>query len=242
VISSIQEAIERGTFIPFARKLPMKTEEWKLALEEGSSPVLYAQAWSMVHFLVYGDGGRYGDALDDYLRLLNEAVPAEEAFVRVFGPNIQAFENRWKAHVAALRPGALLTALEQIEVLAAGALELSRDGVIPGSLEELQRHLSDIGFTHALRWHGVGVELRGGDPALYALPRDELTSVPPVFVVEKLDLARLTLREQRLEEQHPSPPAIGTLHLAPRELRIKWMRDPASGQVQRYEIVLEEPR
>jgi hypothetical protein len=238
VLDSVQEAIELGEYVPFARMLRMTSEQWQRSLHDGSASLLYNQSWSMVHFLVYGDGGRYVSAFEQYLRLLNSGVMAEEAFVRVFGADVQSFEERWKTHTAAARPSAFLTAMERIEFLAEGALELSRSGTIPGSVRELRDRLVAVGFVHRLHKHGLDVQLRAEDSTLYTIPMDDLARAQPVFELERLNVNQLPPRLRYREEQHPSPPSIRTRDLAPKGLAIVWKRAEDNGPVVGYEIAV----
>ncbi|NIM64053.1 MAG: hypothetical protein GTO30_21105, partial [Acidobacteria bacterium] len=60
---------------------------------------------------------------------------SEDAFVRAFETDdIEAFEKSWKQYALNTRPDGFLTALQRIEFLAEGALELSREGVTSETL------------------------------------------------------------------------------------------------------------
>jgi hypothetical protein len=236
VLQGIKQAIELDRTIPFRRMLSISPDDWMRGLREGSAPLQYNQAWSMVQFLVYGDGGRYVKAFDGYLRLVNAAVPSEVAFARSFGPDVQAFERRWKTFTLNSSPSAFIAAMERIEFLAEGALELSRQGIVPASLAELRRQLEGIGFRHTLARHGLDLELQADDPELYQIPRDDLADEQPVFVVEPVNPARLPARLRRFEQEHPAPPLIRTEHLEPHGLELTWRRDLDGGRVAGYEI------
>ena len=241
VINRVKQAIERGSHVPFSQMLSMTSERWGEALRSGTAGVHYSQAWSMVHFLVYGDNGKYVEAFERYLRFLNGGLPSENAFVRAFGDDIAAFERRWTEYAIAARPSAFLAALERIEFLAEGALELARRGVHPESLEALRDAMREIEFVYLVRKHGLDVKLRADDDAVFTIPAGELTGEPPIFIVSKADPGRLSRRERFLEKTDPSPPAIATEHLRPNVLSVRWHRNPdaapGSGGF-RYEIVV----
>ena len=192
---------------------------------------------SMVHFLVYGDGGKYVGEFEKYLHNLANGLPSAEAFKRSFGEDIAAFENRWKQYALAARPSALVTALERLEFLAEGALELARLKRHPRDLGALKAGLREINFTHVLKTHGVESRLSAADDAMFQIPADDLCPEPPVFIVAPLNLHGLSRREQRLEQLSPTPPSIGTEHLRPRNLAVKWVRDPQDHSF-RYELDL----
>jgi hypothetical protein len=247
VLEAVKDAIERGTFIPFREMLTMDSARWRVALQEGTAATQYHQAWSMVHFLVYapdektGKPGKYVGAFETYLRKLNSGVAYEDAFVQAFGKDsnvIEAFEKRWKAYALEARPSAFVTALERIEFLAEGALELSRSGLVPGSLEQMKEQLQAIGFSQSLGVHGAETTLHAADENLYVIPMDDLAAERPIFVVEAPRLGTLVARRRLLEEKQRTPPSITTKHLRPRGLSIGWSRDRKSGVIS-YEIVVK---
>jgi hypothetical protein len=237
VVESVKNAIELDEYVHFRRMLSMSPGQWMEHVNGGDSSIMYHQAWSMVHFLVYGEGGRYQSAFEEYLRQLNKGIPPEHAFVRVFGEDVNAFEERWLEHARSAKPSAFITALERIEFLAEGALELSRDGIVPESLEELKEHLREIGFTHTVGHHGLKTQLSAEDDATFTIPMDGLTPEQPVFVVEKPKLRFSSIRERRAEEAQPTPCAISTENLRPRRMEIRWIRDRDTLELH-YEIVI----
>ena len=239
VIGRVRQAIELDTYLPFRRMLSMSPQQWSSALGGETAALQYHQAWSMVHFLVYGDNGRYVERFEAYLRLLNAGFPSEHAFIRAFETDeIHAFERRWRQYAQAARPSAFITSLERIEFLAEGALELSRRGVAPQSIEELRDALVAIDFVFPLKKHEVSVELRADDEAMYRIPQDDLADEQPIFVVIKTRRGQLTRRQRKLEETAPTPLTIATEDLRPKAISIRWMRDRTSGELS-YELVVK---
>ena len=238
VIETVKGAIEREEHIAFSRLLAIDDTQWSQLVQTGRAELVYHQSWSIVHFLVYGDGGRYQQPFERYLGLINQGVPADNAFREVFGDNLGAFEERWKLYALAATPSAFVTALERIEVLAEGALELSQQGTIPGSLEELKESLRAIDFSHFVNHHGRVVEQRVDHDEAFEIPIDGLCKAVPVFDVSKPKPRLRTLRDRRREESAPTPSRIVTDNLRPRNLGIDWQRDPETDEVF-YEIVVE---
>ena len=58
----------------------------------------YDQAWSMVHFLAYGDGGRYQRAFEAYMRLVSRGRSSEDAWNLTFSNDPAGFERQWRAY------------------------------------------------------------------------------------------------------------------------------------------------
>lgn len=240
VINRLQNAIELGEYIPLRRMLTMDSVQWSAQVRRGDASLRYNQAWSMVHFLVYGDNGRYVSAFEQYLKLINAGYTSEQSFVRAFGsPDIEAFENRWKAFTSRMQPSAFVTAMERIEFLAAGALHLRQQEFVPQSLEELKAKLQEADFTYTLGAHSVETVLEASDESLYVIPDDDLSDEQPVFKVGLVDLRRATFRQRKIAEHHPYPCAIRTQHLKPHELSVRWMRDAEKPDSFTYRIVVE---
>lgn len=240
VLEAVKNAIELNKYVPFRQMLAMTPKQWGGALEDGSASINYHQAWSMVHFLVYGHGGRHLGAFETYLRHLNNGLPSEQAFVKSFGSDIAAFESEWKKYARAARPSSFISALERIEFLAEGALVLSRRKICPETLDALRQALREIKFTHTIKTHGVEVKLSADDDGLFTIPKDDLTTPEqqPAFVVSEPKTSRMTRREKMLEETNPTPPSIATEHLQPRSMHVRWVRNKKDSTFS-YQIVVK---
>ncbi len=226
VIKRIRDAIELNEHIPLRRMLTMDGQLWGAQVRRGDAALQYHQAWSMVQFLVYGDGGRYVQAFENYLKMINAGYTSEQSFIRAFGsPDIEAFEKQWKEFVLQMQPSAFVTAMERMEFLAAGALHLREQKIVPETLEELKAKLRAVGFTYTLGAHGVETVLNADDDSLFVIFEDDLSDQQPVFAVGAIDLRRATFRERKLAEQHPFPCGIQTQHLQPHEISVRWVRD-----------------
>lgn len=90
-LRKVQAAITGNKLLAFADMVTMSYREWSL----GRHPHQYDQAWSMVHFLVHGDNGKYRLALVGFISDMAKARPLAQAFIRRFGTNMVAFEKRY---------------------------------------------------------------------------------------------------------------------------------------------------
>lgn len=239
-LQRLRDAIEKNEYIPFRTMLSMTGETWNAAVTGGSAQLQYQQAWSMVQFLVYGDNGRYQGAFEKYLHAINAGYRSYDAWVRAFGDdNLTSFEARWRDYILRVKPTAFITALERIEFLAAGMQELTRRGTTANTLDTLRDELRAIDFAYNVQSHGFRVTHRASDDALFEIPMDDLARVQPAFTVERKPRRLPTLRERRLEEQHPTPADIFTAGLKPHDLRVMWVRDKDDPSVFTYEIVVQ---
>jgi hypothetical protein len=240
MLDEVRSSLELGTYVPFDRMLVMTPQRWSEALENDSAAGLYTQSWSMVHFLIYGDDGRYLNRFEHYLRLINAGYPSRESFVRAFETkDFEAFERRWKEYVALTSPSSFITALERLEFLAEGALALSRNSVFPESLDDLREGLVGIEFTLALRNHAAAYELRT-EGRMFTIPPTGVSregGYEPVFTVSRPKLHELTKPQRSLEQAWPTPSVIETMYLKPRDLAVRWHRGE-DGETFTYDILV----
>ena len=119
-LRSLQGYLRDGRTVPFRRMLTMTYPQWSEIVKEKdpndpaadpggtgaggeeddeptpTSGVIYAQAWSMVHFLVHADEGKYRKAFSAMIHDISRGADRETAFTRHIGRNVEAFEQRYK--------------------------------------------------------------------------------------------------------------------------------------------------
>ena len=69
----------------------MTREQWNSRLSGGN----YDQAWSMVHFLVHADDGKYQKGFARFINDVAAGRPWRLAFIRRFGKDVDAFQLRY---------------------------------------------------------------------------------------------------------------------------------------------------
>ena len=90
-LNRVRETIKSKELLPLSKMLEMSHKEWNSKLSSRN----YLQAWSMVHFLVHADKGKYQKALSDYIRDLSQGRSSSAAFAKRFGKNTKAFQDRY---------------------------------------------------------------------------------------------------------------------------------------------------
>jgi tetratricopeptide (TPR) repeat protein len=63
----------------------------------------YAQAWSMVHFLMHGRGGKYRPLFERYIKVLLETRSTAEARSVFTGQDLATIQREWLSYVKSLR-------------------------------------------------------------------------------------------------------------------------------------------
>ncbi len=97
-LKRVKAQIKGNKFLPFTEMLTMSHEEWN----SGLSMRNYDQGWSMLHFLVHADDGKYVEALTRHISDLSRGASPIESFAARFGKDIAAFQQRCNEWWAAL--------------------------------------------------------------------------------------------------------------------------------------------
>ena len=92
-LKRLKDSITKNTLQPIPRIMLMSPQDWRAALSIAN----YDQAWSMVHFLVHGENGKYQQAFSACIREISQGQPFEKAWLDTLGP-ADGFEARWKAY------------------------------------------------------------------------------------------------------------------------------------------------
>ncbi len=90
-LERVKEMIKDKRLLPLVELITMTHTQWNAALRKDN----YDQAWSMVHFLVHGDGGKYQKAFASFVNDIAAHRPWKLAFTRRFGRDLDAFQRRY---------------------------------------------------------------------------------------------------------------------------------------------------
>jgi hypothetical protein len=99
-LRNLQSALESGwEGFPFEFVVRESKEQFYSLAPE----LQYAQAWSMVHFLVHGKGGKYRPLLDRYMKVLIETRSTAEAREVFKSADLPTIQREWLSYVKSLR-------------------------------------------------------------------------------------------------------------------------------------------
>lgn len=90
-LARIKLWMSRGHTISIEQMMKMPHALWNAQM----SIVNYDQAWSMVYFLAHGDGGKYQQPLNSFLRDVSKGDNWERAWSKHFGRGVRDFEKKW---------------------------------------------------------------------------------------------------------------------------------------------------
>ena len=174
-IAHVKDALHYGYAIDCQHLMNLSHRDWSHTLRTNASrsELLYAQAWSMVYFMIHGDDARYLRSFEIYLRLLSNGQPHEEAFRNAFGFAAErALEDRWRSYALRQTADPVNVAAGRLEFLGAALdYKQQRREIMPRNLDELRRDLQQRGFTLTRTAHGLKSELHAVDGELFTYTR-----------------------------------------------------------------------
>ncbi|MBI1337596.1 MAG: DUF1570 domain-containing protein [Phycisphaera sp.] len=167
----IQDALKNKREVGFDRLLNITGQQWarELNTDADKGALNYAQAWSVVYFLVHGQNKKYQPYFEKYLHFVGEGQSSEEAFKKAFGSNdTDPFRKRWVEYIESLEPDALTTARYRMEFLAR-AMQFMADQKrpMPQTLDDLRTVLKRSHFEMTYTANGMTIVIKAEDDSLY---------------------------------------------------------------------------
>jgi len=167
----LHAAIEQDSLIPFDRFFSMSDNEWAAHVRSGHARLNYLQAWSLVHFLLYAQNGKYEQGFMRFLVQLNRDIGWQQAFVAAFGmPDFRTMEREWLAYIKEEIPTDYRETVRRLDFLAAGTAKLADEKVFPTSVEELREALRKAKFEHSSALYGEKRTFSASDIEAFTVP------------------------------------------------------------------------
>ncbi len=179
-LQHVRQAIENQQAIPFATMIHMTPREWSANVQAGGDAghLQYAQAWSMVHFLVHARPA-YQKAFMAYLTNIHRGVPSGRAFEQAFGSSdYRSFQQAWLQYVADLEPDALTTAAGRLMFLAQGLKMLRARNESVNSMDQLRQKLQAVNFRVRQVSHASVRQFHASDEVNFQPPDDPDSRLP----------------------------------------------------------------
>jgi len=165
------KAVEERKTLPLDRLFSVDGKLWSEQVRASDADSLYLQSWSLVHFLVLADQGKYESGFLSFLVQLNRNVEWRKAFVAAFGmPDFQALETKWLEYVRSRPPTNYRETVCRLKFLAAGMTELHKQGRRPASIAELRQQLQEIKFECEIDLFGKARKLSAADARVFEVP------------------------------------------------------------------------
>lgn len=178
----IKSALQSGSAIPFDDLLNLSNQGWSLILQR--SPELaglaYAQAWSICHFLVHGDNGKYRGAFEKMLKGISAGHSVRESFALAFRTSsTSGFRKRWEKYVQTVKPDPVTLAVERLQFLGRGVtLLVKRETKFEPNIDGLETALRNLGYRMIRTTSGVRTEFDSADHANFVYQRNDGSTEP----------------------------------------------------------------
>ena len=231
VIHSIQTAIAKNQAFGFGEFIRMSDTEWGRRVTSGDARagIMYDQAWSIAHFLVHAENGKYADRFQQFLAATGEGSTVDQALKIAFGSSdVSPFENAWRQYIAELEPDPIATAVERLEFLGEGLMALQGMGVRPTTIEDLRRELIAREFRWIVPTHASVRTFEATDDSLYTAP-ESARGKPGAIAMEAAttpgSAKRRGKRNQGEADESASMPMDIVITGQPVEIRLTWFRD-----------------
>ena len=230
----LRDAAQGNRLIPFDRMFKMDSDDWQDHVTAGRGALNYAQAWAVVHFLIYGEGGRFVPTFERFLVLMNRGLSSQAAFQQAFGMHhLGPFADRWLAYLWTLEATDLAGTITRLEYLAAGLLDLAEAGNEPETMAALKTALKENEFRYETSRFGIKGRLSFDNDAVFKPAGEAGDRGAATFVLSenRPPRGRSTARPKPGADGPVLPArAVFTRGLAPLDLGVIWGIDRRSGE------------
>jgi Peptidase MA superfamily len=129
-IRQLQSDLHENRLLSFRALTGLSSPQWNanLAKDADLGGTQYNQAWAIVHYMAYGDGGKNGARLVALLKGLSAGRKFEDAFRESFAVDMETFRARFEDYALALAPTVEATLIDRHEVLAELCAHLAEKG------------------------------------------------------------------------------------------------------------------
>ena len=201
-IELVRRSIRANQTLTMVQLMRLTNEQWAdtLRSDPDRASLLYAQAWSVVYFLIHADQGEHKPKLIDYLTRLSNGDRPDDALLMAFGNDgLSTLAGDWRAYALAQQTDDVAQASDRLVFLGTGLRVLAEQGeAMPEDLDELQQTLQRYGFTMRTREMGVTQEYsadreesfqfsRGSSDRDFVLLAPERSGLPPRITAPGLD-------------------------------------------------------
>lgn len=233
VIHSIQTATAKNQAFGFGEFIRMSDAEWGRRVTSGDARagIMYDQAWSIAHFLIHAENGKYADRFQQFLAATGEGSTVDQALKIAFGSSdVSPFENAWRQYIAELEPDPIATAVERLEFLGEGLLALHGMDVRPTTIEDLKRELVARDFRWIVPTHASVRIFEAKDDSLYTAPDSAKGKAGSIAMEPAAAPGSAKRRSRRGRDgaddvAAPAMPMDIVITGQPMEIRLTWFRD-----------------
>ncbi|MFN3168479.1 MAG: DUF1570 domain-containing protein [Phycisphaeraceae bacterium] len=175
-IEKVRTAIREGDALPIEQLMAVSGKQWAQRLRDDPehAGLSYAQSWSLVFYLIHGDGGKHKQPFTEYLKRLSQGDSHGDAQLMAFGQSgMIALEEDWQRYALRQQPNEVAEAIERLEFLGTGLRLLAEQGeAMPDDLDALRDTLQRYGFKLRRSEMGVTRHLSADEDEMYRFERE----------------------------------------------------------------------
>jgi hypothetical protein len=151
-LERMKRAVDEGALLSFRELMTMDNEQWMNRVTSGdkASSLMYDMSWSVCYSLIHG-GPKYRAALEQYLTLLNRGSQPQQAFDKVFGGNLDSFQQAWEKGLARMEPDSWFTSVRHLQLMAAALKAFHANNIEVKSFNHLKEQLIRYKFRAQIR-------------------------------------------------------------------------------------------
>jgi hypothetical protein len=155
-LDRMKRAVDGGAVLSFRELMTMSNADWMQRVTSGdkAASLMYDTAWSVCYSLVHG-GPKYRAALEQYLTLLNRGDQPDQAFEKVFGPDLDTFQKEWERGLKRMEPDAWFTSVRHLQLMAAALRLFHEKKIEVKSFDHLKEQLIRYRFRAEVRERDV---------------------------------------------------------------------------------------
>jgi len=174
-IQAVRSAIGSGDAMSMIAMMRITNDQWAQTLQRNPerASLMYAQAWSVVYFLINGQDGVHKPKLIEYLQRLSEGERPDDALLMAFGEGgLHTLAGDWRAYALSQQSDEVAIASERLAFLATGLRVLAEQGeAMPEQIDELQTTLQRYGFRLRRSEMGMIQDLSADQDELFQFTR-----------------------------------------------------------------------
>ncbi|QQE11037.1 DUF1570 domain-containing protein [Planctomycetota bacterium] len=170
----VKRMIRERDYLSFPDIMNLDHDQWSNILGDDAERAskLYAQAWSMVYFLIHSNDGKYAAGVNSYLTKLNNGEDPGWAFKRIFGFDLRRMERDWTRFAFAMENDPVNEAVERMRYLSVALKHFKEQNIkVPRDMNKVRNLMQRYSIEVTWTVDGEAETITSDDSRLYSFNR-----------------------------------------------------------------------